>query len=230
MDELAGRLDHKPPPPTPRRKCQVLIRHSGKSSLIQTLFRMVELTDGLITVDGLEISSIRRQQIRERLIGVPQNPCFLAGTVRLNADPTSVSSDLGIVGALKAVQLWNVVKDAGGLDADFDSVHLSHGQRQLFCLARAMLRPGRILVLDEATSSIDAKTDTLMQRVIRDRFTQHTILAVAHKLETIMDFDRVVVLDRGEVVEVGKPFELLERKDSRFGQLYWSTESGEKAS
>ena len=187
---------------------------------------MVELTDGLITVDGLDISKIRRQEIRARLVGVPQDPCFLTGTVRLNADPTHASSDLGIVEALKSVQLWSVVKEKGGLDADFDSVHLSHGQRQLFCLARAMLRPSRILVLDEATSSIDAKTDTLMQRVIREKFAQHTIIAVAHKLETIVDFDRVVVLEKGEVVEVGEPYDLLEKKGSWFGQLYWSAEGG----
>lgn len=208
----------------------VLIHYSGKSSLIQTLFRMVELTEGLITIDDIDISKIRRQEVRSRLVGVPQDPCFLSGTVRLNADPMHVSSALEIVEALKAVQLWSSVKENGGLDADFDSLHLSHGQQQLFCLARAMLRPSRILVLDEATSSIDTDTDALMQRVIREKFAQHTIISVAHKLETIVDFDRVVVLERGEIVEVGEPYELLEKKCSWFGQLYWSSESGKEGS
>ncbi|KAF2177348.1 hypothetical protein K469DRAFT_755155 [Zopfia rhizophila CBS 207.26] len=199
---------------------------SGKSSLIQSLFRMIEITDGLIIVDGLDISKIRRQEIRSRLIGVPQDPYFLCGSVRLNADPTNVSSDIGIVDALKKVQLWTVVKEKGGLDADMESLFLSHGQKQLFCLARAMVRPSKILVLDEATSSIDAKTDALMQRVIREKFSTHTIIAVAHKLETIVDFDRIVVLDGGEVVEVGEPYDLLAKPESAFSKLYYSSEGG----
>ncbi|RPA78129.1 putative ABC multidrug transporter [Ascobolus immersus RN42] len=192
---------------------------SGKSSLMLTLFRMVELSSGSITIDGIDISTIPRQELRSRLIGVPQDAILLVGNVRLNADPHGTNTDESIEEALRSVTLWDIIVEKGGLDANVDDLHLSHGQRQLFCLARALLRPSKILILDEATSSVDARTDELMQRIIREKFSKHTILAVAHKLDTILDFDRIALLESGRLSEVDKPDVLL-ASPSAFKALY----------
>lgn len=203
---------------------------SGKTSLIMTLFRILNTSNGRITVDGVDISTLPRQEVRRRIVGVPQHPFLLKGSVRLNINPYADSSisDETIRAALRNVQVLDLVDKNGGLDADVDDLNLSVGQKQLFCLARAMVRPGRVVVLDEATSSLDAKTEETIQRLIRRKFAGHTVLAVAHRLETIMDFDRVVVMDRGKVVEVGHPWELKDAEDSWFGRLWRENEREEE--
>ncbi|KAJ5158845.1 ABC transporter integral membrane type 1 [Penicillium coprophilum] len=202
---------------------------SGKTSMIMSIFRMMELTSGTITVDGVDISRLPRREIRSRINGVSQDSLLFQGSVRSNADPTGTRTDKDILAALKSVQLLPAIQEKGTLDTEVDEIHLSHGQKQLFCLARALLRPGNILILDEATSNIDTKTDEIMQRVIREKFCNHTIIAVAHKLDTILDFDRIIVLDAGRIVENGAPYELLAEPKSHFSQLYASAMATEES-
>jgi ATP-binding cassette subfamily C (CFTR/MRP) protein 1 len=194
---------------------------SGKSSLISSLFRMLELREGAITVDGIDIATIPRQTVRERLNAIPQEPIFMKGSIRLNADPYALHSDSDIIAAIQKVHLWELVSAKGGLAADLDAEFFSVGQRQLFCLARAILRKSKVVVLDEVTSSVDTKSDELMQKVIREEFRDCTVIAVAHRLDTILDFDRIALLSGGELKELDTPGKLLAGQ-SLFRDLYYS--------
>ncbi|GJN69161.1 hypothetical protein PLICBS_003208 [Purpureocillium lilacinum] len=195
---------------------------SGKSSLVSAILRMLEIDSGTISIDGVDVSTISRQEIRRRLITLPQEPFFIHGSVRENIDPQEGATDERIQEVLRSVDMWNFFETRGGLDELLDDDKLSHGQRQLFCLARAILKQGKILIMDEATSSVDSDTDTVMQRVLREEFAGRTMIAIAHKLQTILDFDRVLLLDKGQIVETGNPQELLANDTSAFRALYES--------
>ncbi|KAH7410668.1 putative ATP-binding cassette transporter [Cadophora sp. MPI-SDFR-AT-0126] len=196
---------------------------SGKSSLLMTLFRMLEIQpESSIKVDDIDISTIPRQTVRSRFNAIPQDPFFMKGSIRFNASPSSQYTDTDIISAITKVHLWPTVLSKGGLSAPLENETFSHGQRQLFCLARAILRKSKIVVLDELSSSIDVATDALIQKVLREEFKECTVLVVAHRLETVVDFGRVVVLGGGRVVEVGVPGELIRREGSAFGELWFS--------
>lgn len=197
---------------------------SGKSSLITSLFRMLEIKEGTLTVDGVDLSTVPRQTVRERFNAIPQDPIFIKGSIRANLDPLSISTDSAIEASLRKVDLWTVIESIGGLESMREAESfLSQGQRQLFCLARAILNPSQVVVLDEATASVDLYTDELMQRIIREEFKGRTIIAVAHRLQTILDFDRILVLDKGKVVEYGEPEDLLNREGGSLFRDLWDS-------
>ncbi|WZH49980.1 putative ABC multidrug transporter [Fusarium acuminatum] len=212
---------------------------SGKSSLIALLLKLLDpLTEngGEAVIDGTPLHRIDRPTLRQRILAVPQEAVFLPDgtTFKLNLDPLNVSSDEECESVLVKVGLWQYVQEVGGLDAGMNSETLSAGERQLMSLGRVLLRrrirarqlgltgqnrDSGILLLDEVSSSVDHETERVMQEIIRAEFENYTIIAVSHRLDMIMDFDRVVVMDTGEIVEVGVPTKLAEEPGSRFGEL-----------
>ncbi|KAL4935954.1 hypothetical protein BDV06DRAFT_205947 [Aspergillus oleicola] len=194
---------------------------SGKTSLILSLLRMIPLSQGGMTIDGVDLSSHPASEIRTHLNVVTQDPFLVPGTVRFNVDPFESVPDEDIKSALQRLGLWEVIEEGGGLDMEMKASSWSVGQRQLLCLARAMVRPGKVLILDEATSSVDPQTEETMQDVLDTEFTSHTMLSVLHRLRYIHRYDRVAVLDAGNLVEFDSPDALLGR-ESRFKRLYLS--------
>lgn len=197
--------------------------YSGKSSLISTLFRLIDPSSGTITIDGLDISTLQPDLVRQRLICLPQEPYFAPGTVRFNVDPFGTATDMEIQSMLEELNIWDaIITNQDGLSGTMEPEIFSHGQRQLFCLARALLKSPRrgVVVLDEATSSVDEETDALMQRVIRAKFKEQTLIVVAHRLHTILDFDKVAVFDKGTLIEFDNPIELLAQGGTAFADLY----------
>lgn len=190
------------------------------------MLRLLEIDSGTIWVDGVDISTIPRQEVRRRLNTVPQDAFFLAGTLREDLDPFQFATDDRLIEVLRAVSLWEIFEPIGGLESDIEEELLSHGQRQLYCLARAVIRQSPILVLDEATSNVDADTDKAMQALLRSEFKDQTIISVVHKLQSVLDFDRVILLENGRMVESGNPKELLSTPGSAFLALYQSLGPG----
>ncbi|KAF3013497.1 hypothetical protein E8E14_005834 [Neopestalotiopsis sp. 37M] len=184
---------------------------SGKSTLLALLLRLYEPLEGTMTIDGIDTSTLQIDTLRERLVTLPQDPMLLSGTVRYNLDPASQAGDEELLAALEKTRLLAVIQDKGGLHADFNADWLSAGQKQLFCLARSMLKQSRVLLLDEATSSLDHQTDEVIQSLLRKEFASWTTIVVAHRLKTVVDFDKIVVLKDGKVAEVGAPAILLEK-------------------
>jgi ABC-type multidrug transport system fused ATPase/permease subunit len=186
---------------------------SGKSSLICTILRLLEIDSGTLLLDGLDIATIPREIIRERLIVVPQDPVILAGSLRLNLDPHAHSADAVLKSALERVGLADLAKRIA-LDDEMSASSLSRGEQQLLALATALVKKelgGKILLLDEATSNLDGDGDAAVQKLLREEFTGCTTIVVAHRLDTILDSDIIAVMDEGTIVEVGKPEVLLGR-------------------
>lgn len=217
---------------------------AGKSSLTLALFRFLEAREGKVYIDGIDISTIKLEDLRSRLAIIPQDPVLFSGTIRSNLDPFDERSDLELTDALGRVHLVDLQSSnspaeasssgSATLGADTNGTvtptnaprninifhkltssiseggkNLSQGQRQLLCLARAIVARPKIMVLDEATSAVDKATDGLIQRSIREEFEDSTLVVIAHRLSTIADFDRVLVLDQGRVVEYDSPKNLI---------------------
>jgi ATP-binding cassette subfamily C (CFTR/MRP) protein 1 len=194
---------------------------SGKSTLIQALFRIVEPSEGKIIIDGVDICTLGLHDLRSRFGIIPQEPVLFEGTIRSNIDPLQEYSDVEIWQALDRCQLKEAVTskpeklDASVVD---NGENWSVGQRQLLCLGRVMLKHSKILFMDEATASVDSQTDAVIQRIIREDFAECTIISIAHRIPTVMDCDRVLVIDAGLAKEFDRPAALIERP-SLFGAL-----------
>ncbi|KAM7072953.1 ATP-binding cassette sub-family C member 2 isoform 2-T2 [Molossus nigricans] len=185
---------------------------AGKSSLTNSLFRILEAAGGQIIIDGVDIASIGLHDLREKLTIIPQDPILFSGSLRMNLDPFNSYSDEEIWKALELAHLKSFVASLQlGLSHELTEAgdNLSIGQRQLLCLARALLRKSKILVMDEATAAVDLETDHLIQVTIQKEFSHCTTITIAHRLHTIMDSDKIMVLDNGKIVEYGSPEELL---------------------
>uniref|UniRef100_A0A8C4IMQ3 ATP binding cassette subfamily C member 4 (PEL blood group) n=1 Tax=Dicentrarchus labrax TaxID=13489 RepID=A0A8C4IMQ3_DICLA len=218
---------------TSREKVGIVGRTgAGKSSLISALFRLAE-PEGRIRIDGFLTSEIGLHTLRQRMSIIPQDPVLFTGTVRKNLDPFRQHTDEDLWNALQEVQMKAVVEDLPNkletLLTESGS-NFSVGQRQLVCLARAILRKNRILIIDEATANVDPRTDSLIQQTIRDKFQECTVLTIAHRLNTIIDCDRILVLAAGRIQEYDQPYVLLQNQDGLFYQMVQQTGRAEAAS
>jgi ATP-binding cassette subfamily C (CFTR/MRP) protein 1 len=238
--------------------------------LLMCLLDPVSSTSSNMSIDGISLHSIDRSTLRQRIIAVPQDAVFLpdGASFKANLDPFSVATDDECQAAFEAASIWAVISSRGGLAAEMTNDSLSQGQKQLFSLARAILRrrvrnrewvadigeaylpsasvarfqessderssavvnstarDGGLLVLDEFSSSVDIETDRTMRGIIQREFEGYTILAVSHRLEMVMEFDRVLVMDTGMIVEQGAPRELVEREGGRLRDLWMVGKSG----
>lgn len=202
----------------PGKSCGVVGRTgAGKSSLTVALFRLVEIESGSIILDGQNLADIGLSDVRGRPNGlsiIPQDPFLTGSTLREVIDPFGYAAEADILEALKAVRIANETDSEAILDQPVEEggSNYSVGERQLLNLARALLSRPRVLVLDEATASVDGETDAFIQKMLRTRFKDTTLLTIAHRLHTIMDYDLVLVMDAGRAVEFGSPRKLLERE------------------
>uniref|UniRef100_A0A674EH88 Cystic fibrosis transmembrane conductance regulator n=1 Tax=Salmo trutta TaxID=8032 RepID=A0A674EH88_SALTR len=210
----------------PKEKVGIVGRTgAGKSSLVSALFRLAE-PEGRIYIDGVLTSEIGLHDLRQKMSIIPQDPVLFTGTMRKNLDPFSQHSDEDLWNALQEVQLKSVVEE---LPNKMETVlaesgsNFSVGQRQLVCLARAVLRKNRILIIDEATANVDPRTDELIQKTIRDKFRECTVLTIAHRLNTIIDSDRILVLDAGQIHAYDEPYTLLQNPDGIFFKMVQQT-------
>ena len=215
----------------PGKSCGVVGRTgAGKSSLTAALFRLVEIESGHIFLDGVDLATLGLSDVRGRPNGmtiIPQDPFLTGSTLRECLDPFGTKSDDAVLEALQTVRLA-AHKGEGTTDIldtrlEEGGSNYSVGERQLLNLAAALLSQPRVLVLDEATASIDYETDAFVQRMLRTRFQNTTLITVAHRLNTIMDYDLILVMDQGRAVEMGSPAELLSKTQGEFAKLVDAT-------
>ncbi|KAM0458751.1 hypothetical protein ACHAPV_005740 [Trichoderma viride] len=197
---------------------------SGKTSLILSLLKMLEIVEGSISIDGVDISTLSNAEVRSRLNVVSQDPFILPGSIRFNVDPLNHASDEDITQALRRVRLWSIVEEQGGVDEEMDLSSWSAGQKQLLCFARAMVKRSKILILDEAMSSVDHEAEAIMQEIIDTDFKDCTVLAVMHRLEHIHRYGMAALFGNGKLLEYNDPETLL-AGDTNLAKLYSSYRS-----
>ena len=196
---------------------------SGKSTIVQTLFRLLEAECGQIIIDDVNIAEVGLHRLRTSISVIPQHPTLFSGcTVRENLDVFGLHTEEAIYKALKSAHLDEAIAE---LPKGINSIvseggsNFSVGQRQLLCLARAILSKNRILILDEATASVDRRTDQMLHESLHDSFAEATIIAVAHRLDTVIDHDYILVLGQGKVLEFGPPADLLRKSGGAFSTM-----------
>ena len=220
LDGLSFKVQHG-------ERCAVVGRTgAGKSTITTALFRLVEIEQGTISLDGVDLSTLGLSDIRGRSMFIlPQDPTIFSGTVESNLDPFSSHTNEGILQALKLVRFPGVERGIGILQdiVEEGGASFSAGEKQLLCLARAMLAKPRLLVLDEATSAVDGTTDEFVQQMLRSQFPDTTLLTIAHRLNTVIDYDKVIVMDKGKVAEFGSPRDLLEDETGMFTAMVNAT-------
>lgn len=181
--------------------------------------RLLEVNIGTVLIDNIDLATMSSDTLRERLFVIPQESLTLSSTLRRNLDPQNTATDAALITVLTRVGLHDLLAGSRGLDAHVTATTLSAGQQQLLALARLLLKKGTgtkakdrgVLLLDEATSHVDQAAETVLQRIVREEFAGFTVIAVAHRLNTILDSDVVIVMDAGRVVEVGPPGDLIEK-------------------
>ncbi|XP_049671757.1 ATP-binding cassette sub-family C member 4 isoform X2 [Accipiter gentilis] len=217
----------------PKEKVGIVGRTgAGKSSLIAALFRLAE-PEGRIWIDKYLTSELGLHDLRKKISIIPQEPVLFTGTMRKNLDPFNEYTDEELWNALEEVQLKEVVEDLPNkmeMQLAESGSNFSVGQRQLVCLARAVLKKNRILIIDEATANVDPRTDEFIQKTIREKFAHCTVLTIAHRLNTIIDSDRIMVLDEGRLKEYGEPYILLQEQDGLFYKMVQQVGKTEAAS
>ncbi|CAK4717993.1 unnamed protein product [Aphanomyces euteiches] len=195
---------------------------AGKSSLSMVLFRIQEMASGRVLVDGVNIATLGLKTLRSRLSIITQSPVLFKGTFRNYLDPFSEYADEELWQALKKVGLDDLV---GSMDGKLEAIleengeNLSVGERQMLCMGRALLSESKVVVMDEATAAIDAETDAKLQKVIKTEFKDATVLTIAHRLDTVLDGDRIMVLDAGRIVQFDTPMRLIAKGQGHFFQL-----------
>ena len=199
---------------------------SGKSTITLCLFRLLEAYEGKIYIDDIDISSIPLEILRNNITIIPQDPLLIEGTLKFNIDPFNNYTKDKIIEVLKKINFDYIVnKNPLGLGQIIaeDGSNLSVGEKQLICVVRAILRNSKIIIMDEATASIDFKTEEILQNNINEILKESTIITIAHRIKTILNYDKIISLDNGEVIEYDTPNNLLKNADGIFYNLYYKS-------
>ena len=200
---------------------------SGKSSLTLSLFRIVEALNGKIEIDNLDISKIPLKKLRRNISIVPQEPFLLEGTIKTNIDPLNLYTNEEIMNVLEKLNLFEMLKNENKIDKDINTKikeygnNMSFGCRQLLCFARAILRKSKIIILDEATSAVDQKTEEIITKAIDELFKDSTVITIAHRINTVKKCDKIAVMDQGKIVEFDSTDKLIKDKKSIFYSMYY---------